>query len=167
MHWLRFVVLLVVATLLQADLLNAIEVKGTRPDLLLILLAFFAVFCEPKEAVITSFALGFAGDLIGPSMGPLTVSFGLLGTVLCYLSKYVSLERMLFQAVTIFVLGLAAAIFAYLLSTLQAQPAYQRTFGVLFGTPLYSAIVGPFLFLPTAWWMHIRITRQQRRRFNR
>lgn len=164
MHWLRFVVLLVVATLLQADLLNAIEVGGTKPDLLLILLAFFAIFCEPKEAIITSFSIGLAGDLIGPSMGPGTVSFGLLGATLCYLSKLVSLERMPFQAASIFLLGFTTALFAYLLSAVQGRPGCPNTLGVLFGTPLYSAIVGPFLFLPTAWWLHIRITRRRRRR---
>jgi rod shape-determining protein MreD len=166
MHWLRFVVLLTVATLLQADLLNAIEVAGIKPDLHLILLALFAIFCEPKEAIITSFSIGLAADLIGPSMGPGTLSFGLLGTALCYMSKYISLQRMPFQAVAIFVLGFAAAVFAYLLSIFQTQPAYQKTFGALFGTPLYSAIVGPFLFLPIAWWMHIRIQRRGRRRLN-
>lgn len=166
MHWLRFVALLLVATLLQADLLNAIEVAGTKPDLLLILLAFFAVFCEPGEAIITSFSIGLAADLIGASMGPVVLSFGLLGTGLCYLGKIVSLRQKAFQAIAIFVLGFAAAVFAYLLSLLQTQPAYPKSPGVLFGTPLYSAIVGPFLFLPVAWWMHIRIQRRgSRRRF--
>jgi rod shape-determining protein MreD len=167
MHWLRFVALLLVATLLQADLLNAIEVAGTKPDLLLILLAFFAIFCEPSSAIIASFSIGLAADLIGPSMGPAILSFGLLGTGLCYLSKVVSLRPKVVQAVVIFVLGFATAVFAYLLSLLQTQPAYPKSLGVLFGTPLYSAIVGPFLFLPIAWWMHIRIqSRGSRRRFN-
>jgi rod shape-determining protein MreD len=163
MHWLRFVALLIVATLLQADLLNAIEVAGIKPDLHLVLLAFFAIFCEPRVAIITSFSIGLAADLIGPSMGPGIISFGLMGTGLCYLSKYVSLQTMPFQAAAIFVLGFAAAVFAYILSMFQTQSAYQKSFGALFGTPLYSAIVGPFLFLPIAWWMHIRITRRRRR----
>jgi rod shape-determining protein MreD len=166
MHWLRFAVLVLVATLLQADLLNAVEVGGTKPDLLLILLAFFAVFCQPREAMIASFSIGLASDLIGPSLGPGTLSFGLLGTALCYLSKVVSLERMPFQAAAVFLLGFAAAVLAHVLSGLQSQPSYDRTLGVLVGTPLYSAIVGPFLFLPVAWWMHIKITRRGRRRSN-
>ena len=112
MHWLRFVALLLVATLLQADLLNAIEVAGTKPDLLLILLAFFAIFCEPSSAIIASFSIGLAADLIGPSMGPAILSFGLLGTGLCYLSKVVSLRPKVVQAVVIFVLGFATAVFA-------------------------------------------------------
>lgn len=164
MHWLRFVALLLVATLLQADLLNTIEVAGIRPDLHLILLAFFAIFCEPRAAIITSFSIGLTADLIGPSMGPGTISFGLLGAGLCYLSRYVSLRRMPYQAAAIFLLGFIAAILAYILSMLQTQSAYQKTLGVLFGTPLYSAIVGPFLFLPVAWWMRIRITRRRWRR---
>ncbi len=164
MHWLRFVALLLVATLLQADLLNAIEVAGIKPDLHLILLALFAIFCEPREAIITSFSIGLTADLIGPSMGPGTLSFGLLGCGLCYLSKYISLRRMLFQAVAIFVLGFTTAVFAYLLSLFQTQPAYPKSLGAFLGTPLYSAIVGPFLFLPIAWWMHIRIQRRHSRR---
>jgi rod shape-determining protein MreD len=164
MHWLRFVALLLVATLLQADLLNAIEVAGTKPDLLLILLAFFAIFCEPGSAIITSFAIGLAADLIGPSIGPATLSLGLFGTGLCYLSKVVSLRRMVFQAVAVFILGFATAFCAYLLSLFQTQPAYPKSPGALFGTPLYSAIVGPFLFLPIAWWMHIRTRRYHNRR---
>ena len=159
MHWLRFAALLVVATLLQADLLNAIGVAGIKPDLLIILLAFFAIYCQPKEAVITSFSIGLAYDLIGASMGPAILSFGILGTGLCYMSSVVSLKRMPFQAITIFLLGLATAVFAHLLSRLQTHPAYQLTYGFLLGTPLYSAIVGPFLFLPIAWWMRIRISR--------
>jgi len=166
MHWLRFVGLLLVATLLQADLLNAIEVVGIRSDLHLILLAFFAILCEPKVAIITSFSIGLAADLIGPSLGPGTISFGLLGAGLCYMSRYISLRAMPFQAVAIFVLGFAAAVFAYLLSLLQTQPAFPKSLGALFGTPLYSAIVGPFLFLPIAWWMHIKIQRRRRRRLN-
>ena len=163
MHWLRFAVILVVATLLQADLLNAIEVAGIKPDLLLILLAFFAIFCEPREAIIISFSVGFASDLIGSSLGPSTISFGLLGSGFCYLSKYVSLQRMPFQATAIFLLSFATTLFVSILSKIQGQPAYQNTYGALFGTPLYSAIVGTFLFLPMAWWMHIRIARRQKR----
>ena len=163
MHWLRFAVLLLVSTLLQKDLLNAIDVAGIKPDLLLILLTFFAIFCEPKEAIIASFSIGLAADLIGPSMGPGFISLGLLGSGLCYLSKYISLKWMPFHAPAIFVLGFATALVAYLLSMLQTQPAFHHTYGALFGTPLYSAIVGPFLFLPIAFWMRIRIRRQRRR----
>ncbi|MFA5422737.1 MAG: rod shape-determining protein MreD [Phycisphaerae bacterium] len=164
MHWLRFVALLLVSTLLQADLLNSIAVASIKPNLLLILLVFFAIFCEPYDAIIASFAIGFAADLIGQSMGPMTLSFGLLGTSLCYLSKAISLRRMPFQAAAIFLIGFMTALFAYLLSGLQEQPAYQNTLGVLFATPLYSGVVGPFLFLPLAWWMQIKIQRTGRGR---
>jgi rod shape-determining protein MreD len=163
MHWLRFVVLLLVSTLLQADLLNTIEVAGIKPDLLLILLTFFAIFCEPNEAIITSFSIGFAWDLIGSSMGPGTISLGLLGSGLCYMSKFFSLKWMPFQALAIFILGFTTSLSVYLLSLFQTQPAFTHTSGALFGTPLYSAIVGPFLFLPIAFWMRIKISRRRRR----
>lgn len=164
MHWFRFAVLVVVVTVLQASFVDTITVSGIRPDLLLILLGFFAIYREPSDAIITSFAIGFASDIIGTSMGPGMLSYGLLGAGLCYLTRYVSIRRMPYQAVAIFLLGFLAAVLAAILSRLQRQPALQHTYGVLFGTPLYSAIVGPFLFLPLAWWMRIKIHHRHRRR---
>ncbi len=163
MHWFRFAVLVVVVTVLQASFVDTITVSGIRPDLLLILLGFFAIYREPSDAIIASFSIGFASDIIGTSMGPGMLSYGLLGAGLCYLTRYVSIRRMPYQAVAIFLLGFLAAAFATILSRLQHQPVLQHTYGVLFGTPLYSAIVGPFLFLPLAWWMRIKIYRNRRR----
>jgi len=164
MHWLRFAVLVVLAALLQADLLEVITIAGIKPDLLLILLVFFAVYLQTHEAIITSFVIGFMADLIGSSMGPGTISLGLLGSGLSYLSRYISLKRMPFQALAIFLLVLAGTFLAYPLKRIAAQPIYQDLYGELFATALYTAILGPFLFLPVAWWMHIRIHRQGKRR---
>lgn len=163
MHWFRFAVLLTVVTVLQASFVDAITVSGIRPDLLLILLAFFAIYRNSSDAIITSFSIGFASDLIGTSMGPGMLSFGLLGAGLCYLTRYVSIKRMPYQAAAIFLLGFLTSALAAVLSRLQHQPSLQNTYGMLLGTPLYSAIVGPFLFLPLAWWMRIKIHRYRRR----
>jgi len=160
-RWLRFAVLLCLVTVLQAGLLAHLE---DRPDLLLILLVFFAVYYTTPEAIITSFIIGFAADIIviGSAMGPQIISFGLFGTLLAYLNRVIAIRRMPYQAAAIFVTGLLTGAGAHLLASLKAQAPTPNVYTVLFTTSLYSAIVGPFLFLPSAWWMRIKTHRFSR-----
>lgn len=90
MHWIRFTILLLVVTLLNAgNLLNVISVSSLNitPDLLLILLVFFASSCAGPEAIIASFAIGFARDISGQVMGPAFVSFGVFGSLIWLLCR--------------------------------------------------------------------------------
>ena len=156
MRWFRFVVLILIVTVLQASVLAHLNIK---PDLLLILLVFFAIYCNTSDAIITSFIIGFAADIIGFTMGPQMISFGLLGTSLAYLHRVVAIRKMPYQALAIFITALLAGALAYFLNFLKGEPTAPNIYIVLFGIPLYSGIVGPFLFLPSAWWMRIRIHR--------
>jgi rod shape-determining protein MreD len=85
-QWLRFAVLLCVVTVVQAGLLEHFDI---RPDLLLVLLVFFAVYSDTSHAIITSFIIGLAADIIviGSLVGLKMVSFGLCGTLLAYLHR--------------------------------------------------------------------------------
>jgi len=156
MRWFRFAVLVIAATVLQAGLVANLDV---RPNLLLVLLVFFAVYGDLTEAVISSFVIGFAADLIAPVMGPQIVSFLVLGTLLAYLHRVVAIRRMPYQAAAVFIVGVLVGVVSYLLSRLRGQPEIAGFFGTILATSLYSAIVGPFLFLPCAWWMRIRTHR--------
>jgi rod shape-determining protein MreD len=165
MRWLRFAVLVLVATILQTSLVGVIGLRGVKPDLLLILLVFFAISIDPRDAIVASFAIGFAADLSNPIrglMGPQIVSFGVFGTLLSDLHSIISIQRMAYQAVTIFVVGALTALLSYLLTFFRAEPAAAHLAIQLLWQPLYSAILGPFLFFPAGWWM--RITRKARRR---
>ena len=151
MRWFRFAVLISLVAVLQAGLLASLNI---RPDLLLILLVFFAIYCSSSEAIITSFAIGFAADIIGSTMGPQIVSFGLFGTALAYLHRLIAIRKMPYQSLVIFITGLLAGALANLMTSLKGQPTTALIY--LFGTSLYSAVVGPFLFLPLVWWMRIK-----------
>jgi cell shape-determining protein MreD len=95
-------------------------------------------------------------------MGPQTVSFGIIGALLAHLHRVVTIRKMLHQSLVIFIVAFLTGILAYLLSFLKDQSAISGIYTILFGTSLYSAIVGPFLFLPCAWWMRIKIYRFSR-----
>lgn len=165
MRWFRFAVLVLVATILQTSLVGVVSFWGVKPDLLLILLVFFAISIDPRDAIVASFAVGFAADLSNPIrglMGPQIISFGVLGTLLSDVHSIISIQRMAHQAVTIFIMGSLTALLSYLLTFFRAEPAAAHFAAQLLWQPLYSAILGPFLSFPIAWWM--RITRKRRRR---
>jgi rod shape-determining protein MreD len=160
MRWSRFAVLILLVTVLQAGLLENFNIK---PDLLLILLVFFAVYCNTYQAIITSFTIGFAADIIGLTMGPQIIGFGLVGTLLAYLNRMIAIRRMPHQALAIFVIGLLAGALAHFLASLKHRTSVSDIYTVLLWTSLCSAVVGPFLFLPSAWWMGIKTQRFRRR----
>ncbi|MHC4587254.1 MAG: rod shape-determining protein MreD [Planctomycetota bacterium] len=153
MHWFRFAVLVLLATVLQASILANWD---SKPDLLLIFLVFFAVYCDTSDAIICSFVIGFAADLIGQTMGPQMISYCIFGSALAYIHRVITIRKIPHQIVAIFITALLAGSLACLLNFLKGEPSPPKIFAPLFGIALYSSIVGPFLFLPSAWWMHIR-----------
>ncbi len=163
MRWLRFAVLILIVTILQAGTVDILTRWNVKPDLLLILLVFFAVYCNTSEAIVTSFTIGFAADIIGSAMGAQTLSFGIFGTLLAYLHRVISIKKIPYQAAAIFVTGILAGSLAYFLSLVKGQAESSNVYGVIFGTSLYSSLVGPFFFLPSAWWMRMKTPRFQRR----
>jgi rod shape-determining protein MreD len=162
MRWFRFALLILAVTVIQKGLLAR---WSSKPDLLVILLVFYAIHYNTSVAIICSFTIGFAADLIGSPMpmGPQMISFGLLGTLLAYLHRVIAIKRMPFQALAIFVTSLLAGILSHLLAHITGEPIAANIYVVVFVTALYSSIVGPFLFLPLAWWMKIKTDRFGRR----
>ncbi len=143
--------------MLQAGFVGMFAVgESVVPDLFIILVVFFAVYCDPYNAVIMSFTIGFAADIAGSTIGPHMISYGVMGTVLSDLNRFMSLRKMSYQAVAIFLTGTLAAILTHILAGLQGHGLSGPQSSILWG-PIYSAVVGPFLFLPAAWWMRIRV----------
>jgi len=162
MRWIRFALLILVVTVMQKGLLAR---WSNKPDLLVILLVFYAIHYNTSDAIISSFTIGFAADLIGSPMpmGPQMISFGLFGTLLAYLHRVIAIKRMPFQALAIFVTSVLTGSLSHLLAYITGEPVAGNIYAVVFVTSLYSSIVGPFLFLPIAWWMQIKTSRFGRR----
>jgi hypothetical protein len=64
-----------------------------------------------------------------------------------------------FQAVAIFTTALLVGALSQLLAIFKGQVVAANIWTVLLGLSIYSGIVGPFLFLPSAWWMRIKTNR--------
>jgi rod shape-determining protein MreD len=156
MRWIRFGILIIIIMLIQAGLLSNLKI---RPDLLLVMLVFFAVHDTATDAIISSFTIGLASNLIGSQpMGVGIISFGLTGTMLAFLQKSISLRKTPFQAIAVFVAGIVCGILIYFLSFIKA-PAAPDFFRSVMWASLYSAVVAPFLFPPAIWFMGLQTKR--------
>lgn len=159
MRWIRFAVLVCLAAVVQAGSLSQFTLM---PDLLVILLVFFAVYSSTTDAIITSFSIGFAADLIGTSMGTKMLSFLLIGTSLAYLNRVFSLKELPHRAIAIFAAILLTGIMSNILNSLKNAGTIELS--AILKTALVSCIVGPLLYIPVRWWMRLK-TKHHRRNF--
>ena len=159
MRWMKFFVFLLLATLLDAgNVLNVISVSGLhiKPDLLLITLVFFAINIAATDAIVASFAIGFAADISGGTMGPCMITFGVLGSFISQLQKVVLVKRMIHQATVIFIIALVAGGMVQLLSSFKTDEPMSNVYRMILGGAAYSALAGPlvWMFLSTmALWL--------------
>lgn len=164
MKWFRFTMFILAATVLNAsalmDVISLTE-QQIKPNLLLILLVYFAVNCESYEAIICCFSIGFAMDITGTLIGPYFLSCGILGTALTFVRKLIILKKTSQQAFAILLTGVAVYLFALILMKMKATNAAMG-FSAAFLTSLYSAILWFLLKVPVQTlgkWMGIGIHR--------
>lgn len=123
-------------------------------------MVFFAIHSNTSNAIITSFAIGFAADIsIGTLMGSHTISFGLFGTALAYLHRVIAIRKVHYQAFAIFITAFMTGTLAHFLALLRGQATVPNVYSDILGEALYSAVVGPVFFLLAAWLMRIKTHR--------
>ena len=146
---MRFTILLLLLTLLNTgNLLNSIwnHTWNIRPDFLLIALVFFATFSAGYEAIILSFAIGFAADISGSVMGPYFISYGLIGALVWQLRKVVVIKRATHQAFVILIIGVATGMLAQGLSYFKTGQLGDNVLEAIFWTSLFSGLIAPFVW---------------------
>ncbi|MBW8015700.1 MAG: rod shape-determining protein MreD [Planctomycetes bacterium] len=152
MRWIPFIIVLAVFMLVaSSSVLDFISFGdyNIKPELMLIVMVFFAINCETSEAMACSFAIGLAADISSSSMvmGPHTVSFGIIGTAISFLRGQVIMKRLIFQAICIFVSGLLAGTMAEAMIYRKLSGQTLNSFAVIVMTTLYSALIGPLIWL--------------------
>ena len=164
MRWERVGIIILLVCLLNAgNLLNTIAIgdNNIRPDLLLILMVFFAINCGTLEATIISFAIGFAADISSVSgvMGPAMITFGLFGTLISQFRKVVIMKRMSHQALAIFVVAIIAGGFTQILTHFKMGQNSSNVYSALLWTAVYSGLIGPLVwavFAAISQWLGVR-----------
>jgi rod shape-determining protein MreD len=144
MKWWRFTFLIILVAVLQTSAaMNLLSLTGLRikPNIFLILLVYFAVYCDSYDAVMISFALGFAADITGMVLGPHFVSFGIIGTAVAHIRKIILLKTTRQQAMTIFITGILTEAVALILTELKASELIKTGALEIFAVAVYSAIL--------------------------
>ena len=168
MRWIRFTIILLLVTLLNAgNLMNSIAIGGMniRPDLLLVLLMFCAVNGETLDTIIASFAIGLAADISGACIGPYMIAFGVFGSMISQIRKLIIMKKVLHQIIAIFIVGLLTASLAHILIYLKIKQSTPNVYAVVFLSALYSGLAGPILWgllSIISEWMGIRKRRYGR-----
>ncbi len=168
MRWMRFLIFLLLATLLNAgNVLNTISVTSLhiKPDLLLIMLVFFAINIATTDAIAASFAIGFAADISGGTMGPCMITFGVVGSFISQLQRVVVMKRIIHQVAAIFVIALVAGGMIQLLLSFKTDEPMSNVYRMILGGAAYSALAGPlvWMFLLTmALWLGAQPRRHSR-----
>ncbi|MHC4758797.1 MAG: rod shape-determining protein MreD, partial [Planctomycetota bacterium] len=143
MRWIRFALLVLVTAILQAGLVNVLSLTSLniKPDLLLILMVFFAVFSNTRDSIITSFSIGFASDITGTAaMGSGMLSFGICGTILAYMTRLIIIRKMPHQALIIFLTASLTGLCVHLLNAIKTPQTPDFIYSAILGMALYSAV---------------------------
>jgi len=151
MKWFRFSLLILATTVIGSsalmDVISLTE-QHIKPNLLLIMLVYFAINCSSYDAIICSFSIGLAADLTGTLIGPYFLSCGIIGTALAYVRKVIILKKTAQQASAIFVTGAVIQLVAVMLMKFKVSNITNAGFSVTMAMSMYSAILWFLLKMP-------------------
>ncbi len=104
MRWLTFLISMGVALTCQSAVAPAIEVFGVRPDWILVLVVFFAMFARPGDAAVGAWLVGLAADLMTiERLGFLALSYTLVAIGVSSIRGYLFCFRGTTQFVVTFI----------------------------------------------------------------
>ncbi len=149
MRWFLFIVILLIATLLEASNLLKLFAIGSwtiRPSILITLLVYYSFSSRPRDAIIYAFVIGFAADLMAPVMGPHMICFGLLGVLLNQSSQVILARRAMHKAMIVFAVYFIAETFSHWLGLFKDTPSQSNYYSILFFTAIYSAVISPVIW---------------------
>lgn len=137
--------------ILQVSILPLIELRGIRPDLLLIAIVFFSLQLGPTHGLGLGIVTGFLKDCLGNGIfGGYAFCFGLLGLIVGYNGKVLYRESPYTQVVVTFLTSCLAFFLYHSLAKLyQAMPPMKDSLRwVILPASMYTAVVSlPVFFL--------------------
>lgn len=103
MRWLSFAVLALIALVGQSTLAARTTSWGVRPDFLIVLVVFFALYAPAWHAVLAGWVLGILADLLTiERLGLLSLTYGTTALLILSVREYVFRYLTLTQAITTF-----------------------------------------------------------------
>ena len=168
MRWFSFIIVLLIATLLEAgNLLNLFAIGSwtIRPGVLVTLLVYYALTCRASDAISCAFILGLAADLASGLLGPHMICYGIVGLLLSSMGQMLTMKQALHKSLFVFLTFMVTETGAYWLQILKIQESQPNFYSSMFLTGLYSAIICPLIWSvlsSLSGWSKIRPSKSHR-----
>ena len=144
-------IMMIAAFLIQLLFLDHIKIAGAKPDLLVLLVVFFAIFFGPGTGARTGFVAGLFKDTYSLDIfGVNIVLLSLLGLIAGMLGPKLFRESKLTQGLLVFVSSALYMTIHYFASYLILKITYvtlpEYIYGLILPTSFYTAMIALFLF---------------------
>ena len=147
MRWLTFFLCAAVVLTAQSALAPRFELLGVRPDWLLVVVVFFALYARATEAAIGAWIIGFCADLMTiERLGLLAFSYALAALFVTWIRDYLFCHRPTTQFVVTLIacLGIRAGWFAYRYALYDAAGSVLLDFAAqVVMVSIYTAVWAP------------------------
>lgn len=154
MKWGPFIILALIALVLQTSVASWVQIHSVRPDLLLVLAVFYALWGPWPEGAIAAWLLGLLADLHSlDRIGLHALCFGLAALAIVYVRQVVFRDHAVTQIAITFVF----AVLVHLLAGAYRSWGGSGEAGVFTPallTGVYTAIVAPYVH-----WLLLRLGR--------
>jgi rod shape-determining protein MreD len=129
-RWVVLAFLLLVSLVLETTLFHWLSLWGVQPDLVLILVVFFALFSGSLGGAFFGFLGGLAQDaLSGQYLGLNAFSKLVAGYIVAQLERKIYKEHTLIPIIVVFIVSLTSQILIFLLLLpITNQPPYTEVF---------------------------------------
>ncbi len=108
MRWLTFSLLAIMVLTLQSAVGPRLTLLGSRPDWLLVVVVFLALYAPPQDAVLGAGLIGLGGDLLSiERLGLLVLSYVLVAMVIVGVREHVFKSAHTTRFILTLVVGLA------------------------------------------------------------
>lgn len=153
MHWITFIILLVVAAALQKTVAPFLAVHTIRPDLMIVVAVHYALAARAHDALLACWTVGLAVDLTShsfadaPNVGLHAMSMGLIGLVIVRLRDLTFRESVATQLFFTFAAKLSLSLFtgAYLVYVArQGEGRFGEILLTGFYAAVYTAVLAPY-----------------------
>jgi rod shape-determining protein MreD len=144
-------IILIAAFLIQLLFLDYIKIAGAKPDLLFLLVIFFAIFFGPGTGAEAGFVAGLFKDTYSLDIfGVNTVLLSLAGLIVGGLSPKLFRESKLTQGLLVFASSVFYMIIHYFISSLMLKVTYvtlpEYLYCLILPSSFYTAILSVLLF---------------------
>lgn len=130
MRWVALALLLVVSLVLETTLFHWLSVFGVQPDLVLILVVFFALFSGSSGGAFFGFLGGLAQDaLVGQYLGLNALTKLVIGYSVAQIERKVYKDYPLLPVIIVFMVSVAGQIIVFLLlAPFSVEPPFSAVF---------------------------------------